>query len=202
MTTAAPKDVTGLLQAWSGGDETALEALIPLIYRELKKRARGYMARERPGHTLQTTALINEAFLRLAGSSPIAWESRNHFLAISALMMRRILVDHARSKRSERRGGQLRPVELDEEHLLADRPHRDLVSLDEALTALAKVDARKARVVELRGFGGLTVEEAAQVLKVNRKTVMRDWDFAKTWLLREMNRAESGAQGTARGPTS
>jgi len=152
------------------------------------------MVRERPGNTLQTTALINEAFLRLVGSSPVAWESRNHFLAISALMMRRILVDRARSRRSEKRGGGLRPVELDEERLLTAAPHRDVVSLDEALTALAKVDARKARVVELRGFGGLSVEETAQVLKVNRKTVMRDWDFAKTWLLREMNRNEREAR--------
>jgi len=198
MATAAPKDVTQLLQAWNGGDEAALQALIPLIYRDLRKRAHGYMARERAGHTLQTTALINEAFLRLAGSSPIAWESRSHFLAISALMMRRILVDHARSKRSDKRGGQFRPVTLDEERLLADRPHRDVVSLDEALTALSKVDARKARVVELRGFGGLTVDETAQVLKIGRNTVMRDWDFARTWLLREMNRAERDAEETPR----
>ena len=194
---ASPRDVTQLLQAWSGGDETALEALIPLVYRELRQRAHRYMGRERPDHTLQTTALINEAFLRLAGSAPVAWESRNHFLAISALMMRRILVDHARSRRSAKRGGDARAVPVDVEMLVSDEPHRDVVSLDEALTALAAQDPRKARVVELRGFGGLSVEETAQVLKVNRKTVMRDWDLAKAWLLREMNMAEQGGAEAA-----
>jgi len=187
MAMASSQEVTRLLRAWSRGDETALEALIPLIYRELRQRAHRYMARERPGHTLQTTALINEAYLRLAGS-PVAWESRNHFFAIAARMMRRILVDHARTRRSLKRGGEGRPVSLDEEHLAGGQPDRDLVSLDDALDALAALDPRKVRVVELRFFGGLSVEETAEVLKVSPQTVMRDWRLAKAWLLREMRR--------------
>ena len=187
MAMASSQEVTRLLRAWSRGDETALEALIPLIYRELRQRAHRYMARERPGHTLQTTALINEAYLRLAGS-PVAWESRSHFFAIAARMMRRILVDHARTRRSLKRGGEGRPVSLDEEHLAGGQPDRDLVSLDDALDALAALDPRKVRVVELRFFGGLSVEETAEVLKVSPQTVMRDWRLAKAWLLREMRR--------------
>ncbi len=185
-------DVTRLLQAWGHGDETALERLVPLIYRELHQRAHRYMGRERPGHTLQTSALVNEVYLRMAGSPKVAWESRNHFFAIAARMMRRILVDHARTKRSLKRGGEDHAVTLDEEYLLAGQPSRDLVSLDDALKALAAQDARKGRVVELRFFGGLSVEETAQVLKVSVQTVMRDWKLAKVWLLREMKRGEPG----------
>jgi RNA polymerase sigma-70 factor (ECF subfamily) len=188
MGTPPPGNVTQLLQAWSQGDEHALQAVIPLIYRELRQRAHRYMRGERPGHSLQTSALINEAYLRLAGSAPVAWESRGHFFAIAARMMRRILVDHARARRSQKRGGEDRPVSLDEQYLLAGQPTRDLVTLDDALSALAAVDSRKGRVVELRFFGGLSVEETAQVLKVSPQTVLRDWKLAKVWLLREMKR--------------
>jgi len=188
MGTASPGDVTELLQAWSQGDEHALQAVIPLIYKELRQRAHRYMHGERPGHSLQTSALINEAYLRLAGSTPVAWESRGHFFAIAARMMRRILVDHARSRRSLKRGGEDRPVSLDEQCLLAGQPTRDLATLDDALNALTALDVRKGRVVELRFFGGLSVEETAQVLKVSPQTVLRDWKLAKVWLLREMKR--------------
>jgi RNA polymerase sigma factor (TIGR02999 family) len=188
VTTAPSQEVTALLRAWSRGDEEAREKVIPLIYRELRLRAHRQMGHERPGHTLQTTALINEAYLRLAGAAPVDWEGRNHFFAIAARMMRRILVDYARARRSRKRGGPDRPFPLDEELLVADPRHRDLVSLDEALQALAAVDERKARVVELRYFGGLSVEETAQVLKVSPRTVKGDWQFAKVWLLREMRR--------------
>jgi RNA polymerase sigma factor (TIGR02999 family) len=195
MTTASPRDVTQLLLAWSRGEEEALHALIPLIYRELRQRARRYMGRERPGHTLQTTALINEAYLRLVSSNPVAWESRSHFFAVAACMMRRILVDHARARRSLKRGGEGRPVSLDEELLVSASPARDLVTLDDALEALSALDARKGRVVELRFFGGLSVEETAGVLKVSSQTVLRDWKLAKVWLLREMKRGARPSGG-------
>jgi RNA polymerase sigma factor (TIGR02999 family) len=188
MDAASPGDVTQLLQAWSRGDERALEALIPLIYRDLRERAHRYMGRERPGHTLQTSALINEAYLRLAGGAPVTWQNRSHFFAVAARLMRRILVDHARSRRSLKRGGRDRAVSLEEELLLPSSPERDLVTLDDALTALSTLDARKGRVVELRFFGGLSVEETAEVLKVSPQTVLRDWKLAKVWLLREMKR--------------
>ena len=197
MATASSHEVTQLLQAWGQGDEAALEKLVPLIYRELRQRAHRYMGRERPGHTLQTSALINEAYLRLVGSPPVAWENRSHFYAIAARMMRRILVDHARSKRSLKRGGEGHPVTLDEEYLLAGQPSRDLVSLDDALNALAAHDSRKGRVVELRFFGGLSVEETAEVLEVSPQTVLRDWKLAKVWLLREMRRGGERAGAEA-----
>ena len=196
MATAPPQEVTQLLRAWSGGDKAALETLIPLIYKDLRQRAHRYMGRERQGHSLQTTALINEAYLRLVGSAPVAWESRSHFFAIAARLMRRILVDHARTRRSLKRGGEGRLVSLDEEHLVGGQPQRDLVSLDEALDALAAVDPRKGRVVELRFFGGLSVEETAEVLTVSPQTVLRDWKLAKVWLLREMRRAGREVAGT------
>jgi RNA polymerase sigma-70 factor (ECF subfamily) len=188
LPTTSSQGVTQLLRAWSRGDQGALEALIPLIYQELRQRAHRYMGRERRGNSLQTTALINEAYLRLVGSAPVAWESRSHFFAIAARMMRRILVDHARSRRSLKRGGEGRPVSLDEEHLVVGQPHRDLVSLDDALDALATLAPRKVRVVELRFFAGLSVEETAGVLNVSSQTVLRDWKLAKVWLLREMRR--------------
>lgn len=187
MATASSKDITQLLRAWGRGDEGALETLIPLIYKELHQRAHRYMGRERRGNSLQATALIHETYLRLVGS-PVAWESRNHFFAIAARLMRRILVDRARARRSLKRGGEGRPVSLDDEHLVVGPPHRDLVSLDDALSALAVVDPRKSRVVELRFFGGLSVEETAEVLKVSPQTVSRDWKLAKVWLFREMSR--------------
>lgn len=194
MAIASPHEVTQLLQAWGQGDEKALEKLIPLIYKDLRQRAHRYMGRERAGHTLQTSALINEAYLRLAAAPGVRWESRNHFFAIAARMMRRILVDHARARRSLKRGGDDRAVTLDEQYLLTSQPSRDLVSLDDALKALAGEDERKARVVELRFFGGLSVEETAQVLKVSPQTVMRDWKLSKVWLLREMKREEKRAR--------
>jgi RNA polymerase sigma factor (TIGR02999 family) len=188
--TPSPEDVTQLLQAWSRGDESALEKLVPLVYRELHLRARRCMAREREPHSLQTTALIHEAYLRLAGSSPVDWESRGHFFAIAARLMRRILVDRARARRSQKRGGELRPASFDEQLVVAG-PARDLVSLDDALHALARFDERKARVVELRFFGGLSADETATVLGVSPQTVLRDWRLAKAWLLREMKRGGS-----------
>jgi RNA polymerase sigma factor (TIGR02999 family) len=151
------------------------------------------MGREREPHSLQTTALIHEAYLRLVGSSPVDWESRNHFFAIAARLMRRILVDRARARRSQKRGGAARPVSFDEQLVVAGPPDRDLVSLDDALTALAAFDERKAKVVELRFFGGQSVEETAEMLGVSPQTVLRDWKLSKAWLLREMKRGEGGA---------
>jgi RNA polymerase sigma factor (TIGR02999 family) len=194
---ASPPDVTQLLQAWSRGEESALDKLVPLVYRDLHLRARRCMAGEHVEHSLQTTALIHEAYLKLVGPSPVAWESRGHFFAVAARVMRRVLVDHARARRSLKRGGGGRPVELDEEVLVAGGPDRDLVSLDDALKALAVFDERKARVVEMRYFGGLSVEETAEVLKVSPQTVLRDWKLAKVWLLREMKR---GAKPLNLGP--
>jgi len=190
MSTPSPGDVTRLLQAWGRGEEAALDRLVPLVYRDLHLRARRCMAGERVEHSLQTTALIHEAYLRLVGPSPAAWESRGHFFAVAARVMRRILVDHARARRAQKRGGDGRAVTLDEGLVVAGGPDRDLVSLDDALQALATFDERKARVVEMRFFGGLSVEETAEVLKVSPQTVLRDWKLAKVWLLREMKRGE------------
>lgn len=200
VSTASPGDVTQLLQAWSRGEETALQRLVPLVYRELHQRAHRCMGAERAGHTLQTSALIHEAYLRLVGSPRLAWESRTHFFAIAARQMRRILVDHARKKRSLKRGGENRQVDLDAELLVAGRPDRDLVSLDDALNALAGVDPRKVKVVELRFFGGLSVEETAEALGVSPQTVLRDWRLAKVWLLREMKRGAGPASGPTGAP--
>ncbi len=191
MSTPSPGDVTELLQAWGRGEEAALDRLIPLVYRELHLRARRCMAGERVEHSLQTTALIHEAYLRLVGPSPAAWESRGHFFAVAARVMRRILVDQARARRSLKRGGERRPVTLDEQLVVAGGPDRDLVSLDDALQALATFDERKARVVEMRFFGGLSVDETAELLKVSPQTVLRDWKLAKVWLLRQMKRGEA-----------
>jgi RNA polymerase sigma-70 factor (ECF subfamily) len=179
-------DVTGLLVAWSEGDEAALEQLMPLVHDELRRVARRHMAGEPRGHTLQATALVNEAYLRLIEVKKIRWQNRAHFFAMSARLMRRILVDFARSKRYKKRGGGGVRVTFDEGLALTDEPGRDLVALDEALEALAKVDERKGQVVELRFFGGLTVDEAAEVLDVSAATVMRDWILAKAWLMREL----------------
>jgi RNA polymerase sigma-70 factor, ECF subfamily len=180
-----PVDVTALLRAWGKGDEGALERLIPLMHQELRRVARRCMAGERPGHTLQATALINEAYLRLVDAQQVDWQDRTHFVAVAARLMRRILVDFARSKRYQKRGGGAVQVTLDEAMLVLERG-RDLVALDEALEALAKFDERKSRVIELRFFGGLSVEETATVLRVSADTVMRDWRLAKAWLMREM----------------
>jgi RNA polymerase sigma factor (TIGR02999 family) len=173
-----------LLQAWSAGDEHALEQLIPLVDTELRRLARGYMGRERRGHTLQATALVNEAFLRLVDAKSLRWQDRAHFLGISARLMRRVLVDHARSRGYEKRGGGGQRVTLTDAILVSPGPSLDLVALDRALEGLALVDARKAKVVELRFFGGLSVEETAEVLHVSTDTIKRDWRLAKLWLLR------------------
>ena len=179
--------VTELLLEWGGGDRAALDELVPIIHEELRRLARHQMRGERDNHTLQTTALVNEAFLRLVDLRRIRWQDRAHFLALSARLMRRILVDHARSRGYQKRGGGAANVTLDES--LVPSPERgvDLVALDDALEDLARVDPRKSQVVELRFFGGLSVEETAEALKVSPETVTRDWRLAKVWLLREVS---------------
>jgi len=186
VTTSSPGAVTELLRAWSDGDEGALERLMPLVETELRRLARGYMGRERRGHTLQATALVNEAFLRLTDAQRIRWHDRAHFLGISARLMRRVLVDHARARGYRKRGGGAQRVTLHEGLVTSPDPALDVVALDRALEALAKVDERKSRVIELRFFGGLSVEETAEVLHVSPDTVKRDWRLAKLWLLREL----------------
>jgi RNA polymerase sigma-70 factor (ECF subfamily) len=178
-------EVTGLLLAWGTGDEAALERLVPIVHSELRRIARRCMAGERRGHSLQATALVNEAYLRLIDVQHVNWQNRAHFLAMSARLMRRILVDYARSKGYQKRGGGAVKVTFDEGLPVASG-RQDLVAVDDALEALAKVDERKGRVVELRFFGGLNVEETATVLKVSPETVMRDWKLAKAWLMREL----------------
>jgi RNA polymerase sigma factor (TIGR02999 family) len=183
---SSPSHVTDLLVAWSGGDQQALEKLMPLVHGELRRLARKQMAGEREGHTLQTTALINEAYLRLIDLTRVRWQDRAHFLAISARLMRRILVDHARTRQYAKRGGGAAKVSFDEALEVSSDARPDLVALDDALQALAAVDSRKSQVVEMRFFGGLSVEETAQALGVSPETVMRDWRLAKVWLLREL----------------
>jgi RNA polymerase sigma-70 factor (ECF subfamily) len=181
------RHVTTLLVKWSDGDDSAMQELVPLVYDELRRLARGQMSREREDHVLQATALVNEAFLRLVNVHQIQWRNRTHFFAMAARLMRRILVEHARARAFRKRGGGAPHVTFDE-NLTSPRstPH-DLVALDDALKALAAVHERKARVVELRHFAGLSVDETAGVLDVSAETVMRDWKFAKNWLLRELS---------------
>ena len=176
-----------LLRAWSDGDEAALEKLLPLVEAELRRLARIYMARERRGHTLQTTALVNEAFVRLIDAKGLRWQDRSHFLGISARLMRRVLVDHARARGYQKRGGGAQRVTFTDALVIAPDVAPRLIDLDRALEALAAVDARKARVVELRFFGGLSVEETAEVLHVSNDTIKRDWRLAKLWLLRKLD---------------
>jgi RNA polymerase sigma-70 factor (ECF subfamily) len=183
--------LTQLLHQWSEGDQGALEKLMPVVYDELRRLARRYMTDERPGHTLQTTALVNEAYLRLVDSARFNWEGRAHFFGVCAGMMRRILVDWARARQAQKRGGDVRRLELQEALAVGVRPGTDLVALDDALQALAAVDGRKSQIVELRFFGGLSVNEVAEVLKVSPETVMRDWKLAKSWLRRELGREPS-----------
>lgn len=183
----ANEQVTLLLRAWAGGDEAALEKLTPMIYEELRRLARYYMSRERAGHILQTTALVNEAYLRLVDCDRMNWQDRAHFFAVSAQMMRRILVDYARRNNKKRGAGQ-QHISIEQASLVSRRLSQELVALDEALDGLSQFDARKAKVVELRFFGGLSVEETAEVLKVSAITVMRDWSTARTWLYRELKR--------------
>ncbi|MFZ1927557.1 MAG: sigma-70 family RNA polymerase sigma factor [Candidatus Sulfotelmatobacter sp.] len=187
---SARGEVSGLLQAWSRGDQQALKKLTPIVYEELRRLARHYMRGEKSGHSLQTTALVNEAYIRLTDYNRMQWENRAHFFAISAQLMRRILVDHAR-RHNLKRGGGVQHVLLEDTAVIGGERNEDLVALDDALHALARIDSRKARVVELRFFGGLSVEETAEVLRVSAVTVMRDWSTARAWLYREM----SGAAG-------
>lgn len=181
-------EVTALLQAWSAGDEAALEKLAPLVYEELRRTAHRYMAREQTGHTLQTTALVNEVYLRLVKVSEVNWQNRVHFFAVCARMMRRILTDFARSRRYLKRGGKAAHVPFDEALFAGHQEPADIVALDDALKALAGFDERKSQVVELRFFGGLSVEETAEVLRVSAETVLRDWNLSKAWLLHELSR--------------
>ena len=187
MSTSAD-DVVELLAAWSHGDQSALERLIPYVYADLRRLARQHMRRERPGHSLQTTALANEAYLRLTDYARMHWDSRAHFLAVAAQAMRRILVEHARRRRQRKRGAGMSRVSLEEAALLPVSASPDVIDLDEALRRLAAVDARKSRVVELRFFGGLSAAETASVLNVSVPTVLRDWSTAKAWLYRELRR--------------
>jgi len=179
-------DVTDLLVRWGEGDDAALSALVPLVHRELHEIATRCMSQERSGHPLQATALVNEAFLRLVDSRRVNWQNRAHFLAMSARVMRRILVDFARSRRFQKRGGGAKEIAFVEALIPSADPGRDLEALDDALEALAIVDDRKARVIEMRFFGGLSVQETAEVLKVSADTVMRDWRLARAWLRREL----------------
>jgi RNA polymerase sigma factor (TIGR02999 family) len=178
--------VTGILLKWREGDEAALDQLVPIVHDELRRIARRCMAGQRVGHSLQATALVNEAYLRLIDVQYVNWQNRAHFLAMSARLMRRILVDYARSKGYQKRGGGAVKVTFDEGLPVAAEPALDLVALDDALEALARMDERKSRVIELRFFGGLSVEETATVLAVSPETVMRDWKLAKAWLMREL----------------
>jgi RNA polymerase sigma-70 factor (ECF subfamily) len=193
--TSSAAQVTQLLVAWGAGDQSAFDALAPLVYDELRRVARRYIAGESPGHTLQATALVNEVYLKLVDINHVQWRNRTHFFAMSARLMRRILVDFARSKHYQKRGAGAQTVSLDEA-LLIVAPGEDLVALDDALQALAGVDARKSQVVELRFFGGLSVHETAEALNVSPETIMRDWKVAKAWLLRELAPEHRQGAGT------
>lgn len=187
MALPSSPEVTRLLKAWSTGDEEALAKLTPLVYRQLREIARRYMAGERDGHILQTTALVHEAYVRLVDCGRVNWQDRAHFFAVSAQLMRRILIDFARSRDYLKRGGTAPHISLEEASSVCDESDVNLVALDDALKALAAIDERKSKVVELKFFGGLNVEETAEVLRVSSDTVMRDWKLAKMWLLRELS---------------
>jgi RNA polymerase sigma factor (TIGR02999 family) len=182
---AAVGDISALLRAWSDGDQSALDRLTPIVYDELHRLARRYMRHERPGHSLQSAALVNEAYLRLVDYERMEWQNRAHFFAVSAQLMRRILVDHAR-RHNLKRGGGVEHVALEEAAVVGGDQGSDLVALDDAMNALARIDPRKVQVVEMRFFGGLSVEETAEVLKVSTITVKRDWRAARAWLYREL----------------
>jgi RNA polymerase sigma-70 factor (ECF subfamily) len=185
----SPQQVTVLLEEWSHGNEAALDKLIPLVEAELHRLARQYMSRERAGHTLQTTALVNEAYLRLAEVHDVRWQNRAHFFAIAARIMRRIMIEHARKRQQLKRGGGAVRITLDEGAIIADERSAELLALDEALVVLTAKYQRKAQVVELRFFGGLSIAESATVLKVDERTVKRDWEFARAWLHQRINGA-------------
>jgi RNA polymerase sigma factor (TIGR02999 family) len=180
-------DVTQLLKDWSGGDEAAADRLMPLVHEELRRLAHQYMRREKPGHTLQTSALVNEAYVRLVDQSKIQWESRAHFFGIAARLMRQILVDQARRKNFAKRGGGAIRVSLDSANALAQEQSANVMALDEALKTLAQTDLRKSQIVELRFFGGMSIEETAEALNVSPGTVMREWTFARAWLRNQMS---------------
>ena len=182
-----PHEITQLLAEWSDGNQGALDKLYPLVYKELRRLAHGYLRRERKGHTLQTTALINEAYLRLVDQKHVHWANRSHFFGISAQIMRRILIDHARRYAYSKRGGGAQRISLDETAVVAKERARELLLLDEALNSLAKIDPRRSHVVELRYFGGLSNEEIAGVLKISENTVTRDWNMARAWLYQELS---------------
>ena len=188
-------EVSGLLRAWSEGDRGALDKLTPIVYDELHRLAGRYMKRERPGHSLQTTALVDEAYMRLVDYKGMQWQNRAHFFAVSAQLMRRILVDHAR-RHNLKRGGGVQHVSLEETAVVGGDRGADLVALDDALEALARLDSRKVQVVEMRFFGGLSVEETAEVLKVSPVTVMRDWSTARAWLYRELTGGTTDGLGS------
>ena len=189
MPESSTQEVTQLLVAWRQGKQDALDELIPVVYEELRRQAHRYLQREQKGHSLQTTALINETYLRLLGCQKVSWKNRAHFFAVTARMMRRILVDYARSRRSQRRGGDLAKTTLDQKLTFPIARNSDLVALDDALNELALKDERRSRVVELRFFGGLSIEETAEVLGVCPDTVVRDWRLAKVWLAREVKKS-------------
>lgn len=187
MTTPAPEEMSQLLRDWSNGDQSALDKVMPVVYEELRRLAHHYMRRERPGHTLQTTALVNEAYMRLADYKKMRWQSRAHFFAVAAQVMRRILVEQARSKNFAKRGGGAEKISLDETAVISAGRSAEVVAVDEALTELESWDPRKGKIVELRFFGGLSIEETAQVLKVSPTTVQREWRSAKAWLYKAIS---------------
>ena len=187
MTPGSTQSVTDLLQAWASGDQTALDDLLPLVYDDLRRQARRFMRAQPAGHTLQTTALVHEAYLRLVGQSPVEWNGRAHFFGVAAKAMRSILVDHARARVAAKRGGSPRVVTLDDAAGVAPQRGVDVLALDDALGRLAELDARKSKLVELRYFGGLGIEEAAAVLGVSPATVKREWTTARAWLRRELS---------------
>ena len=188
--TTTPEELSRLLRAWSDGDQNAFEKLMPMVYDELHRMAKRHMGREGRGHTLQTTALIHEAYLRLVDQKGTCWESRAHFFAVAARAMRHILVDYARARRAAKRGGENLVVSLNEALIAPGERAAELVALDDALASLSAIDRRKSQVVELRYFGGLSVEETAEVLQVSPVTVARDWRLARTWLLREISHSQ------------
>jgi RNA polymerase sigma factor (TIGR02999 family) len=185
------RSITQLLLAWRDGDRAALDNLIPLVEKELRRLASYYMRRQRPGHTLQTSALVNEAYLRLIDYKNMNWQNRAHFFAMAAQAMRRVLVDHVRSRNYVKRGGGVQMVQLDEAAVMAQEKARELIELDDALMEFEKIDSRKSRIVEMRYFGGMSVKETAEVLEISEITVIREWNAAKRWLLRELSNRES-----------
>ncbi|HRJ90159.1 MAG: sigma-70 family RNA polymerase sigma factor [Blastocatellia bacterium] len=190
MSKEGSPQITKLLLQWREGKAEALDELVPLVHDELRRIARNFMRRQNPGHTLQTTALVNEAFIRLVDSNRVNWQDRNHFFAISAQLMRRVLVDVARRKNSLKRGGERVQVTLDDKLNVSDEKETDIIALDEAMSLLAELNPRQSQIVELRYFGGLTEEQIADTLEISSRTVRRDWNLARAWLFRELNRKD------------